>query len=96
VHEPEEKLVNGREDRCRWHWIPATAAGSRSELLTRSQRRRWRRWLLYGHQEVASAGCTGSEAPVRLTRIVAHPMLRTGSGRGRGSVAAAGPETCTR
>ena len=63
--ERAEELVNGDQERCRWH---RTAAESPcSQFLKRNQRRRWRRRLLRGHQEVASAVCTGRDV-VRSTR----------------------------
>ena len=65
VLERAEKLVNGQQERCRWH--RKQAAGPSPQFLTRSERRRWRRRLLNGDQEVASAVRTGSVV-VRSTR----------------------------
>jgi hypothetical protein len=52
-----EELVNGQQERCRWHRKPAEGPGP--QWLRGDQRRRWRRWLLRGHQEVTGAVCTG-------------------------------------
>ena len=65
VLERAEELVNGQQERCRWH--RKQAADPSSQFLKRNQRRRWRRRLLNGDQEVASAVCTGSVV-VRSTR----------------------------